>query len=241
MLSNGNSLTNDIAPHKLDGRIVGGKNTSVELLPYQVSLHLQNRHYCGGSIISSRWVVTAAHCATKPTYWYTVRVGSNRTDEGGNLLRVSYIISHENYGDLKNDVALLRLELPITFDKNTRPISLVEDFEVTPSGAPAVVSGWGDLGNGTSPRALQSVVVPIVSKEDCTEAYGSLDEGQICAGNLQQGGKDSCQGDSGGPLTVHGRLAGIVSWGRGCAQPGYPGVYTEVSYFRPWIRRNSGV
>lgn len=234
-----NILVNDIAQYKLDERIVGGRNTSIKVLPYQVSVRLQNRHYCGGSIISSNWVVTAAHCTTRPSYLYTVRVGSNKTDEGGWLVRVSRIISHENYATgLKNDIALLRLELPIIFDENSQPILLFEDFELSQTGGLAVVSGWGDLGNGTSPKVLQSVVVPIVSKDECSKAYETLEEGQICAGNLSVGGKDSCQGDSGGPLAIYGRLAGIVSWGRGCAEPNYPGVYTEVSYYRQWIRKN---
>lgn len=105
-------------------------------------------------------------------------------------------------------------------------------------GVEATISGWGAIHqSGPTSEKLQIVHVPLVAKAKCNDAYSSLGgvpAGQICAA-YPEGGKDACQGDSGGPLTIDGRLAGIVSWGNGCAKKGYPGVYTEVAAFREWI------
>ena len=83
------------------------------------------------------------------------------------------------------------------------------------------------------------VDVPVVSDADCRKAYGVSDitDSMICAG-LDAGGKDSCQGDSGGPFMCGKQLSGVVSWGYGCAQPGFPGVYTQTSYFVSWLNQN---
>merc|ERR1712037_618482 len=99
------------------------------------------------------------------------------------------------------------------------------------------VSGWGTTSEGGSlARVLQKVDVPVVSDEHCRDSYGQSDitESMICAG-LDQGGKDSCQGDSGGPFMCGNQLSGVVSWGYGCAEAGYPGVYTQTSYFVDWV------
>lgn len=82
----------------------------------------------------------------------------------------------------------------------------------------------------------------MIDQNSCKTAYGKqLTERMFCAGVKGVGGKDACQGDSGGPLVAKGKLHGIVSWGRGCALPGYPGVYTRVTAVRQWIRLNSGI
>merc|ERR1712189_154770 len=99
------------------------------------------------------------------------------------------------------------------------------------------VSGWGTTSEGGSlGKTLMKVTVPVVSDDDCRDAYGvsEIADSMICAG-LEQGGKDSCQGDSGGPFMCGSQLSGVVSWGYGCAEPGYPGVYTQTSYFISWL------
>lgn len=111
------------------------------------------------------------------------------------------------------------------------------------TGACAAVSRWGTTkSGGESPDRLQAVDVPIVSEEECQRAYaGEITAGMICAGS-PEGGKDSCQGDSGGPLVVRGlserhwQLAGVVSWGHGCAEPGKYGVCARVSRYLGWIK-----
>lgn len=92
------------------------------------------------------------------------------------------------------------------------------------------------------PSLLQTVDVPIVETKTCQALYlvsGGLEAGQLCAGYLE-GGKDSCQGDSGGPLVCNGFLSGVVSWGNGCAVRGFPGVYSNITYFKQWIDEQNG-
>lgn len=97
---------------------------------------------------------------------------------------------------------------------------------------------------GSSTDDLMAVSVPIVDRLTCSEAYKSvkpITNRMICAGQLNDGGKDSCQGDSGGPLSANDTLYGIVSWGYGCARPKFPGVYSNVAYLRPWITNVTGI
>merc|ERR1719348_2967541 len=116
-------------------------------------------------------------------------------------------------------------------------IGLPSDGQEYPSGHMCTVSGWGTTSEGGSlARQLMKVDVPVVSDDDCRDAYGQSEiaASMICAG-LDAGGKDSCQGDSGGPFMCGNQLSGVVSWGYGCAEAGYPGVYTQTSYFISWL------
>ena len=119
-------------------------------------------------------------------------------------------------------------------------IALPTSGEEYDDGTSCTVTGWGTTSEGGSlGRVLQKVDVPVVSDDDCRGSYGVNDilDSMICAG-LPQGGKDSCQGDSGGPFMCGNQLSGVVSWGYGCAEAGYPGVYTQTSYFIDWINNN---
>ncbi|XP_015608945.1 trypsin alpha-3-like [Cephus cinctus] len=236
-------------PLSPNGRIVGGAPTTIQEVPYQVLIRTFGSPICGGSIISENWIVTAAHCSSLPTSWYNIRAGSTFSNSGGSIHDVAAIINHDNYystsdGIPVNDISLYRLLTSLTLDSTRQPIPLFNSGESASVGAMAVITGWGALTQGgSSPTILQTVSVPIVSKSSCDSAYimwGGLPLFQICAA-YPEGGKDACQGDSGGPLAINGRLAGIVSWGNGCAQPGFPGVYTEVAAFRDWISTKSGV
>jgi trypsin len=107
------------------------------------------------------------------------------------------------------------------------------------------VSGWGTLSSGSSslPTQLQAVTVNIVSSSECDSAYssyGGITENMICAA-VSGGGKDACQGDSGGPLVAGDSLVGLVSWGVGCAEARYPGVYSNVAALRGFITAETGV
>ena len=231
------------------GRIVGGEATEIEKVPHQVQLQVLGFLYCGGSIISEKWILTAGHCGSYPTAWISVRAGTTQYGKGGSVHRLDQILQHEGFkisplGVPINDVALLHLQTPLQLDKTKRPVKLFEQGEPILEGSVSTISGWGSvLEGGSTSDVLQTVNIPIISKEVCSlayAAYGGLPEGQICAAD-PAGGKDACQGDSGGPLTVGGRLAGIVSWGSGCARPGNPGVYTAISAFREWIDNNTGL
>lgn len=220
------------------------------------SLQRNGQYFCGGSIIAKYWIITASHCTERPARLFKVRVGSNKSNEGGKLIAVEEFINHENYhvkilcgnDDCSvwtrrpaSDIALVHLRESIIFSETQQPIALFADGESPATGALAVVSGWGDLGNGTYPHTLHSVAVPIISRDVCSQIYNDEQVGLICAGYVGTGGKDACGDDSGGPLAIDGRLVGIVSYGRDCGTPQYPGVYTQVSRYRAWIRDKCGV
>ncbi|KAI4459637.1 polyserase-related [Holotrichia oblita] len=230
-----------------DGRIVGGEPVTIEQHPYQVSVQLLSSHWCGGSIVTDRFIVSAAHCFTWPVSWYTVRAGATFHNSGGQVIAVSTITDHPNFSSstLDNDISILFLASALTFGSGVAIIALPAQSQIIPDGTRAVVSGWGALTEGgSSPLQLQAVGVPIVSNERCNAAYAPLGWGvtetMICAG-YDEGGRDACQGDSGGPLTVDNVLVGIVSWGQGCARAGFPGVYANVAHLRGFITSVTGV
>jgi len=226
---------------KFPERIVGGVEAGKGDFPYIVQIK-RGSHYCGGSIVNANWIVTAAHCSVATIAGYEVVAGEHRLNqnEGSEQSRtVAQIIRHPQYNSntLSSDVAVWRMSSPFTFNQ------WVAAANVAPTGfnpaANVDVAGWGTLTSGGSlPTVLMRVNVPMVSDASCKVSYGSSEilPGMICAG---VGGRDSCQGDSGGPLVSGNTLAGIVSWGFGCAVDGYPGVYTEVAYFSNWINQNT--
>ncbi|EDV98099.1 GH22928 [Drosophila grimshawi] len=227
------------------GRIVGGTDLAIHNAPWQVSIQLSARHICGGSIYSKDIILTAAHCVKdKSVTLLQVRVGSNRHNAGGTLIPVATYKLHEHFDPylLHYDIALLRLATQISFSLSVKPIALAA---TSPSGGSSVfVSGWGNteeentaIGTGKYSSSLQLVQLQIIERDDCSSAkygYGWDFVGQemICAATDN---KDACTGDSGGPLVSASLLAGIVSWGHGCAQPNYPGVYVNVAVMRSWI------
>uniref|UniRef100_A0AAN0LJ72 Trypsin-like protein n=1 Tax=Nesodiprion zhejiangensis nucleopolyhedrovirus TaxID=3135970 RepID=A0AAN0LJ72_9BACU len=231
------------------GRIVGGNPTSIDDVPYQVSLQVFSTHICGGSIISEKWIVTAAHCITYPVSLYKIRTGSTLSTCGGVVSDVKSIIVHHkyatnNYGVPVNDIALLQLKNSLILGITSDAVGLYDYGESIPSESFGLVTGWGTLTeNGNTPVVLYSVSIPIIPTDVCSnifQSWGGLPENQICAA-APGGGKDACQGDSGGPLVVDNRLAGIVSWGNGCGRIGWPGAYTEIAPFRHWILSLTGV
>ncbi|KAF2885457.1 hypothetical protein ILUMI_20737 [Ignelater luminosus] len=215
----------------LDGRIVGGENADIEDFPYQLSLQHYGSHTCGASIISTTRAVTAAHCTDgSSTSSFTVRAGSSKREQGGQVVQVQEVNIHPDfdYWIIDYDVSVLRLP-KLTFESGINAIALHPIGAELAVGTNGIISGWGTLASGGSlPDHLQVVEVPKVSDDYCQSAYGSITPRMTCHG-YEEGGKDSCQGDSGGPNVAEGYLVGIVSWGRGCASAGYPGVYTKVA------------
>lgn len=144
---------------------------------------------------------------------------------------------HEDYqpSGYYNDIALLKLDSKLKFNKNVKPIMMPPKGYRVRDGAPLLVSGWGTrTWQGSSAERLQQVIVPAVSNEECAKVYANIRQHKICAGVE---GRDSCQGDSGGPLVHKKFVVGIVSSGYRCAVAGYPGIYIRMSEYLDWIAK----
>ncbi|KAL0278938.1 UNVERIFIED_CONTAM: hypothetical protein PYX00_000614 [Menopon gallinae] len=234
-------------------RIVGGQSADLGEWPWIAALFNSGRQFCGGSLIDHEHILTAAHCVAHMSSWdvarMTVRLGDHNirinTETKHVEKKVKRVVRHRGFDPrtLYNDVAVLTLDTPVTFTKNIRPICLPSGNQ-NYAGQPATVIGWGSLReSGAQPAVLQEVSIPIWTNQDCRIKYGAAAPGGIvehflCAG---QPSRDSCSGDSGGPLMVNqGKWTqvGIVSWGIGCGKGQYPGVYTRVTHFMPWITKN---
>lgn len=218
-------------------RIVGGTASLEDRYPYQVALVSDGVQFCGGTLISSEWVLSAAHCFGLVTHVQIGRYNIDDDSETFEEIQVEREIPHPLY-DMSTtdyDFMLLKLEMPSTYE----PVALDDGSINLSHGHDLAVMGWGKTSQsvfGTSSDILLEVEVDYFSRSRCNRRYSLLGneitDRMICAYRL---GKDSCQGDSGGPLIIKGANAsedvqvGVVSWGIGCAKLFLPGVYARVS------------
>uniref|UniRef100_A0AAY4BSJ5 Transmembrane serine protease 3a n=1 Tax=Denticeps clupeoides TaxID=299321 RepID=A0AAY4BSJ5_9TELE len=225
-------------------RIVGGNVSKGGQFPWQVSLHFQNEHLCGGSIIAPQWVLTAAHCVygfAYPSLWTVYPGLIIQSASSAESMAVEKIIYHSRYRAkaLDYDIALIKLTNPVIFNEPICLPGFGEEFE---DGRMCWISGWGATEDGGEGSViLNGAQVPLISSKMCSQPgvyQGFISPGMICAGYLE-GGTDSCQGDSGGPLACEDssvwKLVGAVSWGQGCAERNKPGVYTRITSSLSWI------
>ncbi|XP_078718664.1 trypsin-like isoform X1 [Lampetra fluviatilis] len=220
-------------------RIVGGFEVVRNSLPYQASLQQNGVHYCGGTLINAKWVLTAAHCEiTNVNIIVVLGEHSLGNVEGKEqTFMVERAIRHAGYDPttVDNDIMLLKLPRAAVLNAAVQPMRLPRAGARLEDQTSCLASGWGTVGNGVMPDALRAVYLDTTSRSYCNDAYsGTLTDNMFCA-IYAAGGRDACQGDSGGPLICNGTLNGIVSWGYGCAYPNYPGVYTKVSNYITWI------
>ncbi|MEW6400737.1 MAG: serine protease, partial [Chloroflexota bacterium] len=251
--------------------IVGGQPSTPGEWPWQVALvngtatgpNYYNDQFCGGSLIHPEWVLTAGHCVTDnagnvqaaSTIDIVAGIYNLSSPTAGYQQRnVTQIIRHPSYNDstLDNDIALLKLASPVTIGGSGATTTALVPLAPSSIGSLAGVNSWATgWGNTESipafPNELYEVQLPIIANSVCNNAShynGEITGNMMCAG-YDAGGFDSCQGDSGGPLVVQDggvwKLAGVVSWGYGCADPYKPGVYARVSQYGAWINQNIGL
>ncbi|XP_076974867.1 enteropeptidase [Tamandua tetradactyla] len=241
----GEKLVAQVSP-----KIVGGNNAKEGSWPWLAALYYNDQLLCGASLVSSSWLVSAAHCMygrnLEPSKWKAIlglHMTSNLTSQAvARLIDQIVINPHYNKRRKDSDIAMLHLEFNVNYTDYVQPICLPEKKQIFPPGRTCSIAGWGRTDNqGPTADILQEADVPLLSNEKCQQQMPeyNITENMVCAG-YEEGGIDSCQGDSGGPLTCQENnrwiLAGVTSFGYQCARPHRPGVYARVSEFTEWIQ-----
>uniref|UniRef100_A0A2R9A5N9 Enteropeptidase n=1 Tax=Pan paniscus TaxID=9597 RepID=A0A2R9A5N9_PANPA len=239
---NHKSCGKKLAAQDITPKIVGGSNAKEGAWPWVVGLYYGGRLLCGASLVSSDWLVSAAHCVygrnLEPSKWTAIlglHMKSNLTSPQTVPRLIDEIVINPHYNRRRkdNDIAMMHLEFKVNYT-GKKKITLKEN-QVFPPGRNCSIAA------GTTANILQEADVPLLSNEKCQQQMPeyNITENMICAG-YEEGGIDSCQGDSGGPLMCQENnrwfLAGVTSFGYKCALPNRPGVYARVSRFTEWIQ-----
>ncbi|XP_055607408.1 serine protease SP24D-like [Uranotaenia lowii] len=220
-------------PAKGSARIVGGSNARAGQFPWQVALLRSGRFICGGSLISNRWVLSAAHCvhnriSVAPASEFTVLAGTINLYVGGTRRPVQRIIAHENYGSFGNDVALLELSSAILNSTNVRPIAMARSISNLASSL-VTISGWGQTSNsGSLPQILQYNTASILPGVQCGPA------GILCLFSPANNG--ACFGDSGGPAVYNNQMVGVANFITGYCGSTSPDGYALVPRYVRWVQ-----
>merc|ERR1719504_478515 len=244
-------------PNGVEDRIVGGFEAAHHEWPWQVALFIDDAWFCGGSIISENYVLTAAHCADGASY-FDVMAGAHNVRESSEPNRVE-VTSYNgwthpmwNSNDLSGDLALVELPSPLPMNDYISASCLPASGETPAVGSMVTVTGWGkpsDSAGGISPVLREVRDIPVITNSDCNDVYGIVGDGVVCIDTAR--GRGSCNGDSGGPLVqMSGSKAagdlwtqvGIVSFGSssGC-ETGLPAGFTRTEYYIDWIMSETGM
>lgn len=228
-------------------RIVNGQKATKCEWPWQVSLQSDWAHFCGGTLIASKWVLTAAHCVTPEMKRAVVGEHNLKSDEEAvQVMEVEQQIPHPDYNaaTMRHDIALVKLKKEVDVSGDCAGFAAMPTSALK-KGDTCWISGWGTLkADGNAPDILQEGKVRIKGHHACNgkDGYnGQITGDMLCAQGKTPGGRiiDACQGDSGGPLVckqddkwvVHG----ATSWGIGCADEKYPGIWSSVHVHKDWL------
>ncbi|XP_053561165.1 enteropeptidase [Bombina bombina] len=236
---------------KNSSKIVGGTDAEMGAWPWVVSLYYNGRQTCGASLINNEWLVSAAHCVYGrnliPSLWEAIlglHTNLNLTYPQTVIRLIDQIVisPHYNRRTKDSDIAMMHLQFKVNFTDYIQPICLPENDQVFSPGINCSIAGWGRTqSQGPIPNVLQEAEIPLLTNERCQQQMPeyNITENMLCGG-YEQGGIDTCQGDSGGPMMCYDNqrwiLAGVTSFGYGCAQPNRPGVYVRVTKFADWIQ-----
>ncbi|NWI66879.1 ACRO protein, partial [Todus mexicanus] len=242
-------------------RVVGGTSSLPGAWPWIVSIQNPwlegSGHICGGSLISSQWVLTAAHCFVKARFITMWRVVAGATDlmelgPEAQVRNIRRLMIHQQYNKRTNanDIALLELDQPFQCGYTVQLACVADPTLRVSELTNCYVSGWGatTARSGSPRKILREAKVQLINIHLCNSSTwyrGTIHSHNLCAG-YPQGGIDTCQGDSGGPLVCQDNhadyfwLVGVTSWGNGCARARYPGIYISTQHFYNWILMQMG-
>ncbi|XP_013186053.1 trypsin, alkaline C [Amyelois transitella] len=234
-------------------RIIGGSDTAIENYPAVVQVEFRTiftwTQQCAGSILNSVYILSAAHCFSGSLYSdrdRRIRAGTANRHTGGSVVEISHAINHPDFNsrNLDSDITVVRLSSQLIFGTTIQQAVIIGSGFDFPGNIPVTYVGWGltsTTGSASHADVLQEVEVQSVDRSFCAQRYQSLQSprditsNMICAGVLNEGGRDACKDDAGGPLFYQNIQIGIISWGQGCALPDFPGVSTDVASFTDWI------
>lgn len=178
-------------------KIVGGADTNIKQIPWQAALLYNGRQICGGSIIDTNRILTAAHCVSdKNLQSYSVRIGATKRQNDGQTVKVSRIHAHANFNVVKNDIAVVILKAQLKFDKKIQSVKLPSNSNDLEEDTEVIISGWGVTEKHPSgANNLQMAIVKTIERQKCKKLIKKpvVDSGMICAGIPTTGGIDACQ------------------------------------------------